>query len=67
MMIQHLFPVDITTDNLLGDSIRRRLVGEMKDVTEKAVKVAVTTAAVAMPNWKAALWEKEQVEPAMLR
>ena len=67
MMIQHLFPVDITTDNLLGDSIRRRLVGEMKDVTEKAVKVAVTTAAVAMPNWKATLWEKEQVEPAMLR
>ena len=58
------FPIDIVTDNyyLFGDSTRLRLVGEMKDITEKAKAVVV-----ALPNWKAALWEKEQVEPAMLR
>ena len=55
------FPVDIVTDNFFLLA-RRRLVGEMKDITEKAKAVAVV-----MPNWKAALWEKEQVEPAMLR
>ncbi len=69
------WPIDFVTMQqfqFAAGSDRRRLVAEMvagagQQQSAQLSSIAAAKTALTSGNWKAALWEKEQVEPAMLR
>lgn len=69
------WPIDVVTmQQFQFANDRRRLVADAMTAgagqqlsPQQLASIAAAKTALTSGNWKAALWEKEQVEPAMLR